>query len=468
MGDLEIPEQEIKLLKDAFQFYVKESCSVIADLTVYTSGYLRAELEDDDMMGPHWITSQEAPRLNLPRLQSDFFQTVKRMFSPAFVLGVLKSSPTLSARLIIPLEESEWVISIRQLAFVLWKVIMEPYLEKCWAKHNQILFDDQIFDDAFEATLEDIQAPCVETEIHLTPISNINLTVGSVDLAPTIKLRPIAPDEVEVWLNHLHYFLNERPSLGDYLRSQCAIEVTYCRQAGYYALDNLIRRMDLFNEHVETTTRVLGAVRLVTDHTAHVLFTQQTRYGFLERRREISFPQTPKPLAIGANHFVIDDHLASELVSIWKRLETSDLAADVNLPFRRWFGAADRLNDADRLIDYWIAFESLFSPDSTQEVKFRVSLRIAAYLGETSDEREAIYEDMRHSYDWRSAVVHGTKPKTQKKLNKRGTLQIVTANTRTYLRRALLMLLKSDQPLKIGPKESELILLRRLGENSQE
>ncbi len=71
--------------------------------------------------------------------------------------------------------------------------------------------------------------------------------------------------------------MNGRPA--DYLRAQCAIELTYCRPNGYYALDNLRNRIDTFNEHVEVATRVLGAVRLVTDHATHLLFTQHTRRG---------------------------------------------------------------------------------------------------------------------------------------------------------------------------------------------
>lgn len=462
MAEVEIPPQEIQLLKTAFQFCVQETLSAVGAFTVYTSGYLQAELEDDEVIGPRWKTNQEGSRLNVGRLKLEFFRTVKKSVSTGYVLVLLKNNPGLSSRLVVPVEETGWDISLLHLADVLWQVVIEPYLEKCWLKHGQILFDAEIFDDVFEATLDDLKAPCVETETYLTPIANIKLTANSIDLGPNVRIRPLAPSEVEVWLNHWHYSLNERPSLGDYLRAQCAIEVTYCREAGYYALENLKNLIDKFNEHVELTTKVLGAVRLATDHPTHLLFTQHTRRGFLERRQEISFPQTPKPSPIGSRHLAVDDKVASDLTTVWSRLHSSNVVKDVDLPFRRWFGAADRLNDSDKLIDYWIAFESLFSPDSSQEVKFRVSLRIAAYLGETPDERETIYQEMRHSYDWRSAVVHGTNPNNQKKLNKHGTLQITSGKTRAYLRRALLRILKSDEPLKIDPKVSELVLLRRL------
>ena len=242
--------------------------------------------------------------------------------------------------------------------------------------------------------MKDISASCVETETHLTPIANLNLVNGSVVIAPDIKLRQIEPAEVEQWLNHWRYHLNERPSLSDFLRAQCAIEITYCHPAGYYSLENMVNRINSFNEDIVKVMRVIGLLRLVTDRSTRPLFTQKVRRGFLERNQEISFHQIPKPSGLDVQHFAIDDKTKSELMTTWRNLEHSSVASDADLPFRRWFSAADRISDDDRLIDYWIGPESLFSPDSSQEVKFRASLRIAAYLGNTAAEREQIYQDM--------------------------------------------------------------------------
>lgn len=455
-----VSKEEISTLKAAFKNTLQEALVYIESLTLYTSGYLRAELQDDEIIGPRWGTVSET-RLNLVRLQSDFFETVKKFYNAGITLVTLQNSPTLKNRLAIRLEDSEWLISLRHFVFVLWQVLIEPYVRQCWAKHDRIYFDPEIFEEVFAETLKDISASCVETEIHLTPIANLKLVNGPVELAPEIILRQITTEEVEPWLNHWHYHLNERPSLSDFLRAQCAIEITYCHPAGYYSLENIANRINSFNADILKVMRVIGLLRLVTDRPTRPLFTQKVRRGFLERRQEISFPQTPKPWGLDVQRFTIDDAIKSALVTTWKTLEHSSVSTDADLPFRRWFSAADRLSDDDRLIDYWIGLESLFSPDSSQEVKFRASLRIAAYLGGNPTGREQIYQDMRHSYDWRSAVVHGTSPSIQKKLAKRGTLQIVTAKTRTYLRMALLKLLQSSEPLKIGPPESELELLRR-------
>jgi len=212
LAEVEIPAQEIQLLKTAFQFCVQETLSAIAGLSIYTSGYLRAELEDDEIIGPRWNTTQEKPRLHVVRLKLEFFQTVKTSVSTGYVLVLLQNTPALNSRLIVPVEESGWNTSLLHLADVLWQVIIEPYLEKCWLKHSQLLFDAEIFDDVFEETLADLKAPCAETETYLTPITNIKLIGEGVDLARAVRIRPISPNEVELWLNHWHYSLNERPT----------------------------------------------------------------------------------------------------------------------------------------------------------------------------------------------------------------------------------------------------------------
>lgn len=51
MAEVEIPEEEIELLKTAFQFCLQETISSIAGLTIYTAGYLGAQLDDDEIMG---------------------------------------------------------------------------------------------------------------------------------------------------------------------------------------------------------------------------------------------------------------------------------------------------------------------------------------------------------------------------------------------------------------------------------
>jgi hypothetical protein len=361
------------------------------------------------------------------------------------------------------LEESEWVVSLKSLRGAIWGAVLGPYLERCWLQHGGVIFDEQIFDQVFEKTVADIEAPGVETEITLCPIPRLKLVGAAVDLAPGLRIRPLKAEDVDVWLNPSWHWYGQPLAVGDYLHTQCAIEAVHHRPPNHYAVENLFNNMQLGKEEAGEISKALGVLRLLTDASLNVAFTQKIQHGLLRHRQEISYPQTPRPSQF-ERWVVLDQEAGHTLLNLWNRLQAGDVAEEVELPFRRWYGATDRLDDADRLIDYWVGLEALFSPDSTQEVKFRASLRIAAYLGETPDQWESIYGEMRHSYDWRSTVVHGGSHKEQKKLDKRGDLRTVTAKTRAYLRRAILKLLESDESLSIKPGESEIKLLRRLGE----
>jgi len=75
---------------------------------------------------------------------------------------------------------------------------------------------------------------------------------------------------------------------------------------------------------------------------------------------------------------------------------TSDLIGSalnlnkIGLAVTRWNIAADRFTEEDELIDYWIALESLFVPDTVQELSYRTALRVAAFLGSNGAERKKI------------------------------------------------------------------------------
>jgi hypothetical protein len=82
----------------------------------------------------------------------------------------------------------------------------------------------------------------------------------------------------------------------------------------------------------------------------------------------------------------------------------------VAMALRRFDSAYARRNSEDALIDLWVAFEALLVPDSTTELRYRASLRIARLVGQTATERHEAFEVARSSYDARSKVVHGAQP----------------------------------------------------------
>ena len=79
------------------------------------------------------------------------------------------------------------------------------------------------------------------------------------------------------------------------------------------------------------------------------------------------------------------------------------------------FGRADGI-DSD-VLNSFTALEGLLTNDSTSELSYRLSARIASLLGEDDESRKRVFKEMKSFYDLRSKIIHGSgfrlKPKHQ-------------------------------------------------------
>jgi len=162
-----------------------------------------------------------------------------------------------------------------------------------------------------------------------------------------------------------------------------------------------------------------------------------------------SFSLRPRLLGqratIGASH-------KQDIMDTWSRIRSLPDESPLRLALRRWNSVFERFDENDALIDYWIALEGLFVPDSFQELRHRSSFRIGAFIGDKPDEREKIYKDLLESYDLRSRIIHGGVPTTRRKT------ELINA-TRSYLRRALVKILSSLNTF--DPRTLEIEILRK-------
>jgi hypothetical protein len=118
----------------------------------------------------------------------------------------------------------------------------------------------------------------------------------------------------------------------------------------------------------------------------------------------------PDPLGWAASPVM---HLSAEDISrareIFPRYEATKSDRQFAFVLRRFQTAYERRTDEDRLIDYWIGLEALFSaePGIQGELTYRLSLRLARYLREALEGRRDIRKRARDSYRLRSRIVHG-------------------------------------------------------------
>ncbi len=88
---------------------------------------------------------------------------------------------------------------------------------------------------------------------------------------------------------------------------------------------------------------------------------------------------------------------------------------------------------------FWIGLESLFGPEDGKEITFRLSQRVAFFLGKSRKERLEKFQKAKELYTWRSKVVHGLR---LSKLIGSKSIQ-VSFDTEMLLRESLVKILRS-------------------------
>lgn len=101
-----------------------------------------------------------------------------------------------------------------------------------------------------------------------------------------------------------------------------------------------------------------------------------------------------------------------------------------DLALQRFALAVARQQASEALVDYVVALEALLLGDQAgPELQYRFALNGAIYLAESSDERLALYEDLRQLYSGRSKLVHGSVSYRNLDLNHLQGVAVRTART---------------------------------------
>lgn len=358
------------------------------------------------------------------------------------VIGTINKTPTLASIFVGGGGDSS-----RDQASIVWwatNILGGQFIQAYFAQAPSTIFSEPVFELVFQRLIRDIESS-TRTVHNLNPLINTRLINSErIDVAPGLVIRRLTDDELEEWLND---YLNEPVfsdisgmRVFDICQMNCAIDVTYDLRKH----ENWESPKDLLS----SVTDILTTLRILTDQNVHIAFTKQISDSFFHSSagRSPSIPH--RPIGAVAN---IEASINQSVIDLWNRIHSLPNGSPMKLALKRWDMVSERFDEYDKLIDYWIAFESLFASDSSQEVTYRASLRIAALIGNTSEEKVQLYKDLRESYKLRSEVVHGSVPKNKK------NAYLLVDKTRSYLRRALLKLLSSGQAFDPAAMEIELL-----------
>jgi len=98
-----------------------------------------------------------------------------------------------------------------------------------------------------------------------------------------------------------------------------------------------------------------------------------------------------------------------ELKKFWNNFKKIDEKCNfLGIAVRKFNHAYERQRQEDKLIDYIIAFEALFS-EGPSDLRYKIPVRVARLLETDIDQRKEIKSIMKAGYDARSNIVHGNK-----------------------------------------------------------
>ena len=173
-------------------------------------------------------------------------------------------------------------------------------------------------------------------------------------------------------------------------------------------------------------------------------------YGLPGTQRLVSPWHKDKP-------YRLSEEEVCAFLELWERHSKIFDSVDhrLSLAIKRFNGYYDRETPEDGIIDTFIGFEALLT-ENNHEITYKLSLRAANLIGESAEEREAIFADIKAGYGLRSTLVHGDVPDKQLKLpSKQGkvNLQDFGEAMSRYLARAILRV----SALGFAKPETELL-----------
>lgn len=257
-------------------------------------------------------------------------------------------------------------------------------------------FSDEVFSTLFDRFVNELDLNGWRW-VRRTPLHNFIVPADapqSVEIGSGITIRPVEESERDGWHNS---------SGPDQLRWPTMANITHLIEIAYerprYVVSDI--SPDRTEDDVVFILKMCGS-----DIVA---------FGITEQRLDSvwnvsgHYPNFRLPPNLSEEKYTFD--AASQ--ALFERYYSSfvELIGQQRFQFakRRYSDGCGRLIDEDRVVDFWIAVETLFSNrrDSNIELRERLSARLAAFVEANLDMQAQVFAELFASYRDRSEIVHG-------------------------------------------------------------
>jgi hypothetical protein len=271
---------------------------------------------------------------------------------------------------------------------------------------------------------------------ELTPLDNFKSEVEFIELDATISVVALSDEELsDIWDTW-----GPRDMWGSGL-----VTMDKLLDWSHAIKHQMLHRFPSLGEEVTQDRPMqdaLTALRLVRGSSVGAAFTWRRfkRFAFAQAALEHLSPSAPASRLGWVDPFEVTTVDVSTIKALFAQLRASVPFGSVqarrfSLALRRLNASVERFSIEDRLIDYWVALETLFASDSRGEIRHRARTRIARYLETDLEARRACAKTLGDSYSRRSEIIHGDTPKPN--------MADLTRDTGDILRRALRRMLET-------------------------
>jgi len=324
------------------------------------------------------------------------------------------------------------------------RVVAGPFLARYLTKKGAAEFDSDCYETTFEEAVDDLSDATTEVRL-LLPLANAYLQATEYVIESDIKLRELTNSELEEWFNAPRGIAaphGDRPvPEKELMRLDCGIEVTYRQSPHEVSLGGA--------EALAYANKLLTALHLVAEGEIYAPFIQKQ---YLDRLMPVRAVERAEPMISARQPVGCGPRTARRLRRVWTQMRSAASLSWLDLSLRRWNVTSVRHSDDDKLIDYWVALESMFLREREQSKQNKAAIRIAVCLSNDAAERIAICDAIWESYGCRSALVHADEHELRQY-----NVHEVVQRTREYLRQALVKAVNTGpfDPTKLADSSLE-------------
>lgn len=287
-------------------------------------------------------------------------------------------------------------------------------------------FDISVFDKAYKEFENYFYKD--ETKIlTLAPIQNLDCEIEEIKLGQGLKIRKLIKKELEdLWSAVGHISHVDRDEI---LQLRFAVETTCVKNKETNTTEpNPSELLDM----------VVTALRLFKDGLVWPCFIFSKPLSWLPHEGAWGVGGGIHSRGFREKYFLAMEK-AKNFELFWEKICTLDLTKHsfLRVALDRFNHAYDKYADEDKLIDYLIAFEALYS-EGAGDLRYKIPTRIARLLKEVPKERMELSSFMKIIYNGRSSIVHGDEisEKIIKKIKER--LEMSNGDKNEVIRKAVL------------------------------